>query len=186
MREDQIRTSIVTVYKMLWNVLALYERTDSYNEIPEGEMDIDIGEYMEIRLLEVRTAIEVLFSEEYEIKASLDRIVDEAERFVRMYERPGVVKRWRRINPQMVFFDPAFELMTDCPEMYLAVSWGFTDFKLDCYPDQTLSAARKKYFAKMKKIIEKSGLSYTEDRAFQIELLRTLNLVFKKDFHDYL
>ena len=31
MVEKEVRTSIKTVYGMLWDVLALYEKTDCYN-----------------------------------------------------------------------------------------------------------------------------------------------------------
>lgn len=31
MMQNEIRTSIKTVYGMLWDVLALYEKTDCYN-----------------------------------------------------------------------------------------------------------------------------------------------------------
>lgn len=51
MMVNEIKTSIKTVYGMLWDVLALYEKIDCYNELP------------------------------------------------------GVVKRWRRINPQILFFE---------------------------------------------------------------------------------
>ena len=58
--------------------------------------------------------------------------------------------------------------------------------KLACYPDDTLVEARKRYFAEAKKKIEDGNLQYSEDRVFQNELLRTLTLVFEKDFKEYL
>lgn len=114
------------------------------------------------------------------------RIVDETEQFVRIYEKPGVVKRWRRINPQILFFECAFDLLETCPDMYKEISWGLTDLKLACYPDETLVEARKRYFAVAKKKIEDGNLRYSENRIFQNELLRTLTLVFENDFKGYL
>lgn len=186
MMRNEIRTSIKTVYGMLWDVLALYEKTDSYNKIPEGEKEVDIWDYMGDKLLEVRKTIDMLLLGEEDIKRKLTQIVDETERFVRICERPGVVKRWKRINPQILFFDCAFDLMEECPEMYQEISCGLTDLKLACYPDETLLAARKRYFAAAKKRIEEGNLQYTEDRVFQDELLRTLTLVFENDFQDIL
>ena len=52
MMENEIRTSIKTVYGMLWDVLALYEKTDGYSEIPKGEKGDDIWDYMGDKLLD--------------------------------------------------------------------------------------------------------------------------------------
>lgn len=183
---NEIRTSMKTVYGMLWEVLALYEKTDCYNKVPEGEKEADIWDYMGGKLLDVRKTIDTLFLGEEKLREKLNYIVDETERFVRSYERPGVVKRWRQINSQMLFFDRAFDLMETCPDMYKKISWGLSELKLDCYPDETLIEARKRYFAEAKQKIEDGNLQYTEDRVFQNELLRTLTLVFEHDFKDYL
>ena len=37
MMANEIRTSIQTVYRSFWDVLALYEKTGCYNKLPEGE-----------------------------------------------------------------------------------------------------------------------------------------------------
>ena len=42
MREEELRTSIKTVYGMLWDVLALYEKTSGYNEVPSEEKNKEI------------------------------------------------------------------------------------------------------------------------------------------------
>ena len=42
MREEELRTSIKTVYGMLWDVLALYEKTSAYNELPSEEKNKEI------------------------------------------------------------------------------------------------------------------------------------------------
>lgn len=183
---NEIRTSIQTVYGMLWDILALYEKTDCYNRVPEGEKQVDVWDYMSDQLLEVRKYIDKLFLGEGELSQKLHNIADETEHFVRAYEVPGVVKRWRKINPQILFFDCAFELMEECPDMYREISWGLTDLKLACYPDEVLTKARKRYFAAAKRKIEESNLRYTEERVFQNELLRTLTLIFENDFKEYL
>ena len=183
---NEIKTSIKTVYGMLWDVLALYEKTDCYNELPGEENGGNIWDYMGDKLLNIRKTIDTLFLGEDDIRGKITRIVDETEQFIRSYERPGVVKRWRRINPHILFFECAFDLMENCPNMYKEISWGFTDLKLACYPDDTLVEARKRYFGEAKKKIEDGNLQYSEDRVFQNELLRTLTLVFENDFRGYL
>lgn len=40
MMAKEIRESIKTIYGMLWEILALYEKTDCYNKVPENEKDI--------------------------------------------------------------------------------------------------------------------------------------------------
>lgn len=186
MMANEIRTSMKTVYGMLWEVLALYEKTDCYNKVPEGEKEADIWDYMGDKLLNVRKMIDALFLGEEELREKLNYIVDETEQFVRSYELPGVVKRWRRMNPRMLFFDRVFDFMEACPDEYKEISRGLTEVKFSCYPDESLIEERKRYFAASKKKIEDGNLQYTEDRVFQDELLRTLTLVFEHDFKDFL
>ena len=171
---------------MLWDVLALYEKTECYNKMPEGEKEIDIWDYMGDKLIEIRKYIDKLFLGKEELRQKLQNVADETEHFVRAYEVPGVVKRWRKINPQILFFECAFDIMDIHPDQYKEISWGLTDLKLACYPDETLIQARKRYFADINKKNEESNLRYTKERIFQNELLRTLTLVFEYDFKEYL
>ena len=183
----EISSSIKTVYGMLWDVLALYEKTECFNKMPEGEkQQVDIWDYLTEKLLEIRKTIDMLFLGDKDMQAKLIRITDETEELVRAYEKPGVVTRWKRINPRILFFECAFDLMETCPDMYRQISWGLTDLKLACYPDESLIKARKRYFEDEKKKIEDRNLRYSEDRIFQNELLRTLKRVFEFDFKDYL
>lgn len=186
MVENEIRTSIKSVYGMLREVLALYEKTECFNTVPAGEKEQDIQKYMGNKLLEIRKEINRLFPDEENISAQLMEIVDETEQFVRSYEIPGVVERWKQINPDIVFFDCAFDLWETCPEMFQKMRQGLTDMKLSCYPDEALVAARNRYFEEIKKKIEDENLEYSEERAFQNELLKTLTLVFNHDFKEYL
>lgn len=186
MKEKEIRSSIKTVYGMLLDVLALYEKTECYNKVPEGEKEADIWDYLTDKLLEVRKTIDMLLLGEKDMQAKLIRVADETEQFVRSYEVPGVVTRWKQINPRILFFDCAFDLMETCPDMYQQMSWGLTDLKLACYPDESLIEVRKRYFEEEKKKIEDGNLRYSEERVFQNELIRTLKRVFEHDFKDYL
>ena len=186
MMRCEIKQSIKTVYGMLWDLIALYEKTDGYNIVPVGENDNDVWEYLGNKLQEIRREIDLLFLRDEKLKNKLVQIVDETEHFIRSYERPGVVTRWKRINPQILFFDCAFDLMEESLEIYKEISWGLTDLKLACYPDETLLTARKRYFANLKIRIERDNLQYSEDRVFQNEVMRTLTLVFEHDFRDYL
>lgn len=179
---NKIKTTIQNVYEKLREVLALYEKTDAYNTVPAGEKAQDISEYIGNILLEIRLKIYASFSEYPQINALLMQIVDETEYFVRCYERPGVVKRWQEINPKILFFDCAFDLMENSPELYQEICSGSSCLKLSCYPDRAMKNARKKYFQDAKKKYGGEDISDIEDKAFQDELLRTLELVFKNDF----
>lgn len=165
MREEEIRTSIKIVYGMLWDVLALYEKTSGYNELPDKEKDkkIDIWDYMGEKFLDIRKEVDVLFLGETELKEKLMRIVDETEMFVRKYEIPGVVTRWKKINPKILYFDCAFEL------------------KKTCLGEKQISE-QEKYFLEIQRKNEEGNLRYSGERIFQDELVRTLTRVFEEDF----
>ena len=185
---DETRTSIKKIYGMFWDVLALYEKTERYNWIPENEKEteLDIWDFMGDKLLDVRKETATAFLGNGELCNKMEQVIDETEQFVRSYEMPGVVKRWKSINPKIIYFDCAFDLMEECPESYKEISRGLTDMRLACYPDEELIENRKNYFAEIKQKNEESNLKYSETRIFQNELLNTLTLVFQNDFEEYL
>ncbi|MBD5506995.1 MAG: hypothetical protein HDR05_02780 [Lachnospiraceae bacterium] len=183
---NEIKTSIQSVYEKLWEVLALYEKTDCYNTVPPGEKEQDISEYMGNKLLEIKREIHDSFLEYPPIRAQLMRIVKETAHFVGSYEVPGVVTRWKRHNPQLLFFDCAFDLMEKYPDIYLEMRRGLRDIHLSCYPDSELIAARKAYFERIRENDRLHNREYSEDRAFQEELLNTLKLLFEDAFKKYL
>ena len=57
----EVRESIKTIYGMLWEILALYEKTDCYNKVPENEKEKDIWDYLGDKLMRVRKNIDMLF-----------------------------------------------------------------------------------------------------------------------------
>lgn len=138
------------------------------------------------KLLDVRKETATAFLGNGELCNKMEQVIDETEQFVRSYEMPGVVKRWKSINPKIIYFDCAFDLMEECPESYKEISRGLTDMRLACYPDEELIENRKNYFAEIKQKNEESNLKYSETRIFQNELLNTLTLVFQNDFEEYL
>lgn len=186
MTTNEIRTSIKTVYGKLWDVLALYESTECYNVVPEGSAEKDIWDYMGTMLLDIRKEISTLFLGNDKLEGQLIRIVDETEYFVRSYERPGVVKRWKKLNPRLLYFDCSFDVMEEMPEVYREISRGFHDLKLSCYPDEELTKERNLYVKNTKEKIRTHNLRYSPERVFQDELLRTLTLVFEHDLGEYL
>lgn len=136
--------------------------------------------------MNVRRIINMLFLGEKELTDKLLQIVDETEYFVRSYEMPGVVKRWKRINEKLLFFDAAFTVMENTPEVYKTISKGQTDITFACYPDEELIKERKRYFEQVREKNETNNFRYSEERIFLNELLHTLKMVFEADFAEYL
>ena len=143
---------------MLWDILALYEKTEMYNKLPKNEKETESGiwNFMEDKLLDVRKETATAFLGNGELCNKMEHVIDETEQFVRSYEMPGVVKRWKSINPKIINFDCAFDLMEECPESYKEISRGLTDLRLACYPDEELIENRKNYFAEIKQKNEES------------------------------
>ncbi len=188
MKKSEIRKVIKKVYQELRALLSLLEETEYFNKVPKGEKAAensngdDAVRYVERKIAEIRKSVEPLFPEEEEIVRKLDQIIDETEHFTKQYEIPGVVTRWKQINPQLLYFDCAFEIMEECPENYTNMCRGLTNIHLSCYPDSELIAARKAYFERIRENDRLHNREYSEDRAFQEELLHTLELLFEDAF----
>lgn len=173
---------IQCIYGHLRRLLAEYTETDCYNEVPEGASDPDGLTYAMRRLAEIREEAAPLIRCP-EAAARMERILDETESFLRQYEQPGVVARWRERNPSIGFFDCAFDLLEEAPELFEQIR---TDpgrvLQLKCCPAPEDLPRRRDYFAAARQRFAREGRAYSGDAAFQDELCRTLKLVFRADF----
>lgn len=192
MKKSEISKAIKKVYQKLWELLSLLEETEFFNKVPKGEKMAensngdDAVKYVERKIAEIRKSVGPLFPEEREIVRKLDQIIDETEHFTKQYEMPGVVTRWKQINPQLLYFDCAFDIMEECPEIYTDMRKGLADIHLSCYPDSELVTRRNAYFARVKEQYKRKNIECSEDRIFQDELLNTLTLLFEDAFKEYL
>jgi len=192
MKKKEIKNAVKTVYQELWDLLSLDVETEHFFKLPKGAESVENSEEDEGwnfaygKIKEIRDQVIALFPDEWEIIRRLLLIVEETKCFIRNCEVPGVVTRWKQINPRLVYFDCAFEVMETCPEAYLEMRRGLTDVRLSCYPDKELVEKRNAYFADAKARSERNGKEYSEEQAFQKEILHTLTLLFERDFQEYL
>lgn len=179
---EPYRGEIQCVYGHLRGLLAKYTETDRYHEMPEGASDPDGLAYAMRRLAEIREEAAPL-ARCPQVADRMKRIMDEAEFFLRQYEQPGVVTRWRKLNPPIQFFDCAFDLLEGEPELFDQIRTNQNSvLQLKCYPATEDLSRRRDYFAAARQRFAREGRTYSEDAAFQDELCRTLNLVFRADF----
>ena len=83
---NENKKAIQTIYKMLWDIIALYEPTDAYNSLSYFDIEIDCRDYMDTRLLNVRKELSSLFISDQNLAQKLEQAVDETEMFVKSYE----------------------------------------------------------------------------------------------------
>ena len=186
MTKLKTKEAITTVYGMLWDLLALCEKTEHYNKHPDAESNADIEDYVSDQVDVIKAAIAKLTLGNTELREKLYSILDESEYFLRRYEIPGVVGRWRQINPLINFFDCAFDLAENSPELYNMMRIKENHVQLAIYPNDELIALKNQYFEHVNQQIEDRNLRYSEVKIFQNELLRTLTLVFEHDFKEVL
>lgn len=192
MKKKEIRSAIKTVYQELWDLLSLDVEAGHFFKLPKGVEPVENSEederwnYVYKKIKEIRGHVSVLFLGEEKIRRSLNQIVEETKYFIKNCEVPGVVTRWKRRNPRLVYFDCAFEVMETCPETYLEMRRGLTDIRLSCYPDAEFIEKRNAYFANAKAKCEHDAIEYSQEQVFIEEILHTLTLLFEDAFREYL
>ncbi|GEM_PF-4139387 len=74
---NETRTSIKKIYGMLWDLLALYERTKMYNKLPEDEekTELDIWDFMGDKLLAVRKESMTAFLGKEELCSKMEQVI---------------------------------------------------------------------------------------------------------------
>lgn len=186
MKKKEIRRVIKTVYRELLNLLSLYEMTDGSDKTPSQEADEDISGFAERKIADIRKTVNILLLGEKKVADNMIQIINETAYFVRQCEVPGVVTRWKQVNPILIYFDCAFDLMEQCPQEYEAMRRGLSETHLSCYPDAHLLAKRNAYFEQAQKRYEYENRAYSENEIFQEELQHTLTLLFEETFREYL
>lgn len=185
MNKKSKQLAIGLVYGQLHSFLSEYERTDCFNRVPDGAPEEWPLAYTSRRLLEVWQGASALLHGESELLEKMERILAETVYFTRQYERPGVVRRWKQCNSNLIFFDCAFFLLGEVPEHYEQMRMGLSPFHLSCYPDKQWVKRKTAYFNGVKRRFAREGRKFSEEAAFQEELCRTLALVFQNDFGDH-
>lgn len=181
------RERVRTVYGMLNDILWQLESSDHYNYIPGTKEDG--WDHFEGELSRVEAAIQRDFLGETDVRQRLDRIVKELRRFVKSFEVPGVSDRWLEIDPALKYFDGVFDVVEDEPELYLQVARradeaapGERVLHFAFQPTAREVLERKAYFEAVQAENEKLNNRFSEDRIFQNEVVRALELVMLHDF----
>ena len=182
MNKQAKRLAVHIIYEELAWLLTQYEATNCFNEVPAGTPETDPLEYLKNRLQNIRCSAAMLFFGDSDLEEKIEQVIGETEFFLKQYEVPGVVQRWKELNPNLTFFDCAFDLITECPEEFGRMRMGLSPLGLSCYPDKKELRRRKAYFAAVRRRFARAGRKYSEEAAFQDELCQTLEQVFRADF----
>lgn len=200
MKQNEIRRAVTEVYEELYSLLSLYEETEGFQTFHAGEDAMDLarrklsGLRSRAEFLANGAQKQVLYKGEMRflvdgiqvrLAEDLKRVIGETEYFIRQYERPGVVTRWKQLDPRLVYYDCAFEIMEKFPDEYRKMQRGLTNILLPCCPDPEMVREREEYFAQIREQCEREHREYSESRAFQEELLCALSLVFADTFRKY-
>ena len=129
------------------------------------------------------------FLGETDLRQRLDRIVKEVRRFVKNFEVPGVSDRWLEIDPVLKYFDGVYDVLEDEPEVYLKVE-RMKDGAApgECVPHFAFQPTarevleRRAYFEAVRAENEALNNRFSEERIFQNEVVRALELVMVHDF----
>ena len=170
---DFVERCIQTVKSGVMDILSEYAATICFNE--KSEIGLDILVYYRKKVDALEVTIMKIHKNEDVVNALLN-ITSSLKKFVCAYECPGIPVEWYRINPNLRFYSPAFDLMINNPEGFeiaVANDW------LDYYPCEKEKSEYLEYFSKLEKDNLKNNYHYNINDFYQIELIYTADLLFK-------
>ncbi len=175
---------IKEIFRMLYDVLSLVDASGYYNYIPSTKDSDGSWDYFDRMIINTRNKASTLFLGERNtaVYKKLTRIIDETDIYIKSFSMPGVVQRWRDINPTINYFDCVFDAIAE--SSYETVQeWRRSKFvRFMFFPTREDIVLRRKYFAEKDAENFGSNLHYSYERYFQDELLATLEKVFEHDF----
>ena len=213
MEKEAIKRWIHEVYEKLCALLSLYEETDCFHAVPEGEDE----EFLNRKFRELDQSVNRdpsdMDEEALGVMGRLKQIMWDVGIFVANAKcNPQMaVLRLKSANWQLIYFDEIFDLMEEYPETYKEILAerrlqkeleikGMHEFPADAetrkrlredlsnlpVPSEKLIAERKAYFAKIREGNEREHVTLSKKRMFQEELLNTMHILFERNFQAYL
>lgn len=160
---------------LMLELLSMTEQSYHYNISPNNE---DAFIYYDRKVEEIENLIysnKNLSKEDSNFYISL---LGDINKYIKSYEIPGVSKKWREINPNLNYYDVAYDIMNDDPALYRKIVNKEMKVNLSIYPTNYDNEMRSYYFNDLEhdSKINKWNKSYT--RFFQDELKKTLQLLF--------
>lgn len=173
---------IANIYRKLYLLLSEYVKSEAYNYIPNSDAE-DAWDYYGERIDEIKREIQIQLILKPNVQKRLMRLTDEVLYFVRSFSMPGIASRWQEIHKPLGYYDVAYEILKNEPELYRRLTDGESSrVKLSKKIAKINLAERDAYFAKLKKKNESKNLKKSEEDWFTDELLNALAEVFKHDF----
>ena len=175
---------VQVIFGMLYDLLSLYASSGGFNRIPGTENRNGAWNHFEERIDRIRKQLVPLFwgRRESETFQKLEQIVKETEILLKSFSIPGVVPRWRAINPAINYYDCVYDLIDELGREAAQQFHRSGNISFAFFPDETEVDERNRYFRKKQRENAEGNLQYTKERIFQMELLETLTKVFEHDF----
>lgn len=183
------KEKVKKIYGLLNRIIWQLEESEHYNYIPGTKEDG--WDFFDMELSAVERAAQREFLGEPSILNRLEQIIKEVRFFVRSFSTPGVVERWREINPTINYFDAAYDFIREDPELYLRIERGEVRAKeelggmlihFSCHPTAKDLLEQKKYFETIERENQEQNNRFSESRIFQNEVVKTLGMVMQHDF----
>ena len=174
---------IKKIYRMLYDILFMYDTSNCYNRIPDKKHEIGVEKYFEELIDKVIKEINAIFLFNKEIRSKLLIIAEDTKVFLKRYEVLGVVDSWLEANPKIRYYDTVFDIMESEYMQYEKIRNGeYGRIHFGFYPTVHELECKKEYF---KTIQEKKDMyDFSDAVYFKDELLNTLTILFEKNFND--
>lgn len=213
MEKEAIKRWINEVYEKLCALLSMYEETDCFHAVPEGEDE----EFLNRKFRELDQSVNRdptdMDEKALGVMGRLKQIMWDVGIFVANAKcNPQMaVLRLESANWQLIYFDEIFDLMEEYPETYKEM---LVERKLQkelelrkmrmlpaneeeikelreffantAVPSEKFIAERNAYFEKIIERNEQDHVTWSKKRMFQEELLNTMKLLFERNFKKYL
>lgn len=167
---------VQAVYSNLIALISEYAESNCFNEAPDNT---DSLLHFRRKIDKIESMIHQIHDNRH-LVSDLLSVTRAIKRMICTCDFPGVPSCWYKINPNLRFYSASFKILIDSPEIYEQIKNGFLPISLDYYPEHAEIPLYREYFSKMNKANEKSNYHYDENDFFQIELIETIKLIFKK------
>lgn len=175
-QSDFVENCVQGVRSGVISILAEYAPSKCYTSIyQKNAIDTDSLVYYRKKVDSLEFMIMKIHKHDKLVKALFD-ITTMIKKLICSAEFPAIIKEWYKINPNLRFYSPAFELMLNAPKAY---ENALKNNLLDYHPSEADKYERIEYFAELKRYNQKNNYHYNENDYIQRELISTVDILLK-------
>lgn len=178
------KTKNMIIAGKIYDLLDIMTLSEFYNTDPSNPSNNERNPFTD-RIRDVYATIDRFYLNQPAYHTKWKEIMDPIKNLINCYSFPGEYNEiWVRANEAILYFDAAFVVLEECPEMFWKINEGQCDVHFAFPVDQGMIARRRQYFREKEKEDSIGNVHRSEEMLLEEELKKALMIIVNTEFEE--